>query len=177
VGPTVGREASAAIDQVRRDINTAADPYYFQTHFETVSPAEMRRIRALPGWDEAAHAVRNDPQLNRYVAGAPEDSVAFLNEVRKYMRTAGENATQPLTAQGRNMQRAAGWHADAEVVDQAARRASNQAAAGGVGNFEMAQAIEHDLRGRYLQPLLEGPLGKLAKDDLTTKNAIETLFP
>jgi hypothetical protein len=131
----------------------------------------MARLRRLPGWDDAVQAVRNDPQLNRYVAGAPDNTVAFLTEVRKYMRQQGENATEGLTVQGRNMQRAAGWHSDAEAVDAAARRSSPIA-------YDMAQSMEADLRNRYLDPMLRGPLGALVKkEDTSTARAIDAFFP
>jgi hypothetical protein len=42
---------------------------------------------------------------------------------------------------------------------------------------QIGEAIREAGREKYLQPLLDGPLGKLAAKDTTTQEAIEALFP
>lgn len=168
IGPTAGRAAEETVNDVRQNINAVAEPYYTAAAADRVSPAEMGRIRRAPGWAEARDAVRNDPQLNRYVANLPDNSVGFLNEVKKYLNAASENASAPVNAQ-RNMQRSAGYGADATLVRDAGVNASP--------NYATALAIEQHGRERFLQPLLDGPIGRIASKDITTKNAIEALFP
>lgn len=173
IGPAVGNAAEGAINDVRGAINATARPFYDAASTVRLTPQEMARVRALPGYEEARNAVRNDPQLNRYVNQLPDDSVGFLNEVKKHLDTAAENAAAPVNAQ-RNMQRSAGYGNDARDVRSAAVDATlgNPAR-----NYETALAIESHGRERFLQPLLNGPLGKIAAKDTTTKNAITALFP
>ena len=44
-------------------------------------------------------------------------------------------------------------------------------------NYETALNIESQGRRQFLEPLMQGPLGNLAKKDMTTKKAIEVMFP
>jgi hypothetical protein len=168
IGPATGRAADESINEVRQRINAVSDPFYARSATVQLTPQEMGQVRALPGYREAAAAVRADPQLNRNVAHLPENSVGFLNEVKKQLDQAAENATAPL-AQQRSVQRAAGLSSDAAAVRQAGINASPDYAA--------ALAIQEHGRSRFLEPLLQGPLGKLADKDLPTRKAIEVLFP
>lgn len=178
IGPTasnpasLGREAGTIaenrVNSVRSAINTASEPSYTAASTVRLSPQDMARVKALPGFDEAAKAVRSDPQLARYVQGLPEDSVGFLNEVKKQLDTAAENASSPVNAQ-RNMQRAAGYGSDAAAVRQAGEAASP--------DYARALAIQTQGREQILQPILDGPIGKIASKDTTTRQALEALFP
>jgi hypothetical protein len=47
----------------------------------------------------------------------------------------------------------------------------------GQNSYDVALQIERDARRTHLEPLMQGPLGKLAKEDLTTQQAIDALFP
>lgn len=173
IGPAVGGAAEDTINSVRGAINRASDPYYTASANVRLTPQEMAQVRALPGYDEARRAVRDDPQLARYVAGLPDDSVGFLNEVKKYLDAAAENAAAPVNTQ-RNMQRSAGYGNDATAVRDAAVNASRRVP----GNpYETALNIQSTARERYLQPLLDGPIGKIAAKDTTTQKAISVLFP
>jgi hypothetical protein len=173
IGPAVGTAAEGEINQVRQNINAVAEPFYDAASTVRLTQQEMARVRALPGFEEARNAVRNDPQLNRYVAQLPEDSIGFLNEVKKFLDQQRTNAAAPVNAQ-QNMQRSAGYGRDAAAVRGAAVNASfgNPAR-----NYETALNIEAQGRQQFLQPLLDGPLGKIAARDTTTKKAIDALFP
>jgi hypothetical protein len=168
IGPAVGETAENAINDVRGAINRITEPDYAAAATVRLTPQEMARVRALPGYEEARTAVRGDPQLNRHVANLPDDSVGFLNEVKKQLDQMGQNARSPV-AQNQNMQRAAGLGQDAEAVRDAGTRASR--------DYAMALTTQTQLRQQYLEPLLQGPLGKIAAKDTTTKNAINALFP
>ena len=173
IGPAVGLAAEGTIDDVRGVINAASDPYYTQAANIRLTPQEMAQVRALPGYTEARDTVLNTPQLARYVQGFPEDSVGFLNEVKKQLDASAQGARGPLT-QNPNMQIPAGYGMDAAAVRDAAVNASRRTP----GNpYETALNIQSQAREQYLQPLLDGPLGKLASRDTTTKQAIEVLFP
>ena len=168
IGPAVGTAAENTINDVRGVINQASEPFYNAAAAQRIPGADMARIRNAPGWAEARDAVRNDPQLARYVQGLPDNSVGFIDEVKKYLNAAAENASAPVNQQ-RNMQRSAGYGQDATLMRNTAEAASP----------EYATALEIQRRGReeYLQPLLDGPLGKIASRDTTTQKAINTLFP
>lgn len=168
IGPAVGAAAEDTVNAVRGAINRNAEPLYTAASTQIMDAPTMARIRAAPGWQEARDAVRNNPQLERYVTGLPDDSIGFLNEVQKYLRQAADNAAAPV-AQQRNMQVSAGYGLDRDLVRNSATRRSPQ----------LAQAIGEEAANRtqYLDPLLQGPLGKIAARDTTTKNAINALFP
>jgi hypothetical protein len=174
IGPAVGRAAEDQIEGVRGIINRASEPFYTAAAAERIPAAQMGLIRRTPGWREARDAVRNDPQLARYVRGLPDNSIGFVDEVKKYLNAAAEHATQPVGAQGRNMQRSAGYSSDAQIMRDTAVDVSRTVP----GNpYETALNIQSQGREQFLQPLIDGPLGKLAKRDITTQNAIDTLFP
>lgn len=168
LGPQAARAATEEVNAVRGAINDAAEPYYTRASVVRLTPQEMARVRALPGFADAAQAVRDNPQLARYVQGMPEDSVGFLNEVKKQLDTGARNAAGPVNPQ-RNQQVASGLASDATVVRTAARNASP--------DFQTALDIQANGRQQFLQPLLDGPLGQIAKKDMTTQRAISVLFP
>lgn len=168
IGPAVGTAAENTLNDVRGYINRASEPFYNAAEGVRIPSAEMGRIRMAPGWREARDAVRNDPQLNRYVAHLPDNSVGFVNEVKKFLQTASENAAAPVNQQ-RNMQRSTGYGRDAELMRATAEAASP--------DYATALAVQRQGREQYLQPLLDGPLGKIAGRDTTTKKAIDVLFP
>lgn len=167
IGPAVGQAAEGTINDVRGAINANDAPSYAAASTVRLDPQTMQQVRAIPGYEEAATAVRNDPQLNRNVAHLPDDSVGFLNEVKKQLDQAAQNARAPM-AQNPNMQRAAGLGTDATDVRDTLTRTSP----------DYAQAVHSQAtnRERYLEPLLQGPLGKIADRDISTKKAISSIF-
>lgn len=173
IGPQAAEIAENVTGDVRGAINRATEPYYQTAAQGYLSPADMSYIRRnVPGFAEAAAAIRGNPQLNRYVENLPDNSVGFLNEVKKYLDQAAENAAGPMNAQ-RNQQVAAGYTRDAQVVRQAGINAT-----GGVGGaYDIALQAQAQARQQYLEPLLQGPLGRLAKGDRQTQSAISALFP
>jgi hypothetical protein len=178
IGPAVGQAADDTLTDVRGVINQATDPYYQAAEAFRLNAAEMARVRAIPGFQEAAAAVRNNPQLNRYVAHLPDDSVGFLNEVKKQLDQSARNATAPIGPQGApNAQVAAGYTQDARAVRQAAIDSTGRQTAPGANPYEVALNVQEDTRRRFLEPLLQGPLGRLADSDRTTRSAINVLFP
>lgn len=169
IGPAVGREAEGHAEDVRGMINAASEPFYQAAAQTRIAPAEMARARAVPGYAAAVRAIHRDPQLARYVQGLPEDSVGHLNEVKKWLDAAAETASSPVGLRGRNMQRSAGFSQDATTVRDTAVRASP--------DYDTALAIQSGGREQILQPILDGPIGKLASKDITTRKAIDVLFP
>lgn len=173
IGHAVGTAAENTVNDVRGLINQASEPFYQQAASIRLTPQEMAQVRAIPGYAEARDTVLNTPQLARYVQGMPEDSIGFLNEVKKQLGASAEGARGPL-AQNPNMQIPAGYGMDEAFVRDAAINASRRAP----GNpYETALNIQSQGREQYLQPLLDGPIGKIAARDTTTQKAIDVLFP
>jgi hypothetical protein len=169
IGREAGEAAEGAVNNVRGAINDAAAPFYSASERTLLGAQEMARVRALPGYQEAHDAVRNNPQLARYVHGLPENSVGFLNEVKKQLDHSARNAAAPMGPQGiPNQQVAAGYTRDAAAARQAGVNASR--------DYETALVIEAVGRAQFLDPLMRGPLGRMAGKDTTTRNAVEALF-
>lgn len=168
VGREAGTVAEQRVGQVRDAINAASDPFYTAASGVRLSPQDFARAQALPGYQGAVSAIRSDPQLARYVQGLPEDSVGFLNEVKKQLDTSASNAGSVVNPQ-QNMQRAAGFGSDAQAVRQIGEATSP--------DYARALAIQAQAREQILQPILDGPIGKIAGRDTTTKQALEALFP
>jgi hypothetical protein len=168
IGPQVRDAANESVGDVRKAINNAAEPYYQAAESVLLTKAEMAHVKQIPGYAEARDAVRNSPQLNSYVKHLPDNSVGFLNEVKKYFDQQGQNASSKFN-QGANQQVAAVHSKAAEAVKQIAELKSP--------DYAVALGIQQQARQQYLEPLLQGPLGRLAKKDVTTQRAIDTLFP
>lgn len=178
IGHAVGEAANDTLTDVRGVINQATDPYYQAAEAFRLNAQEMAQVRAIPGFQEAAATVRNNPQLNRNVAHLPDDSVGFLNEVKKQLDQSARTATLPMGPQGApNAQIGAGYTQDARAVRQAAIDATGRQTAPGANPYEVALNVQEDTRRRFLEPLLQGPLGRLADSDRSTRSAINALFP
>lgn len=167
IGPEISQASEAAIDATRRNINRIAKPFYDKASAVRVPPARFAQMKALPGWDEALGAVRSNPQLNRYVANLPDDSVGVLNEVKKYLDQQGRNVAS-VTNPNRNVQQSAGYGLDAEAVRDAGRRTT--------GQYGKALDTEEQLRRNMLEPMQHGPLGRAAEAG-TTEGVISKLLP
>lgn len=167
IGPAAGEAANETLNDVRRVINATAEPYYQRSANVLLTPAEMTHVRAIPGWTEARDAVRNGPNAWR-VENLPDNSVGFLNAVKKHFDELAENAGSKF-----NPARSHETQATREMQASAVRQI------GEVKSTDYQIALEIGRRGRQesLEPLLQGPLGKLAKKDVTTQKAIAALFP
>ena len=177
----LGAEASAtaggALDDMRGHINAASAPFYHASESVLLTPAEMQQVKRIPGYQEARDAIRETPQLNWRVQHLPDNSVGFLNEVKKHFDQAAQNAGSKF-AQNPNHQISSTHEMAASAVKQIGLAKSEQHAIahGGPNNYEAALDIQSQLREQFLDPLLKGPLGKIA-DQPETSRAIAALFP
>lgn len=167
VGPELSKASTSAIEATRQNINRIAKPFYDKAATVQLPKAAYARMQKLPGWGEALAAVRGNPQLNRYVANLPDDSVGVLNEVKKYLDQRGRNVAS-VTNPDRNVQQSAGYGMDADAARTTGRRAS--------GDYGKALDIEEKLRRNMLEPMQAGPLGRAA-DATTTEGALEAILP
>lgn len=166
IGPEASRTAGEAINDVRKTVNKASEPYYQAAEGVTLTPAEMSHVKAIPNWTEARDAVRNGPNAWR-VEHLPDNSVGFLNAVKKHFDTAGKNAASKFNAQRSH---------ETQGTYEAAASALKQIGVAKSVDYDLALQIQQRARAAYLEPLLKGPLGRIA-DQPDTKKAINALFP
>ncbi len=204
IGPQIGEAARENIGDVRKTINAASEPYYkaaegvlltdtpprrtrtlsditsggpvrashaieaaLARESVELTPTEMSHVRSIPGWTEARDAVRNGDNAWR-VEHLPDNSVGFLNAVKKHFDTAADNAGSKFNPH-RSQETRATHEMQALAVKKIAELKSP--------DYAIALAIQQQAREQFLEPLLQGPLGRLAKKDVTTQKAIDVLFP
>jgi hypothetical protein len=172
LGRPVVEAADRAIEGVRQDINRFARPHYAQGEATPLLQQDWANIQNIPGWQEARDAVRNNAQLNRYVSHLPDNSVGFVDAVKQQVEQSARAANSPMNA-NRNPKIAGGLTNDAATLRQAVVDGSRQVPG---SPYEAAMNIEAETRRRLLQPLKNGPLGKLAKSDGDVARAIDILF-
>jgi hypothetical protein len=168
IGPQAREVADNTLSGVRQQINQASEPFYHAAENVLLTPSEMTHVRTIPGWTEARNAVRNDPQLNWRVAHLPDHSVGFLNQVKKQFDQAAENSASKFNP-GRNK--------EVQSSNEMAASAVRQIGEAKSADYQIALETQRQGRQQFLDPLLQGPLGKLAKKDVTTQKAIAELFP
>jgi|SRR5882672_453655 len=207
VGPAVGTAAREHLADVQQDINAAARPYYQAAEGERFSPQEWAAIHprrrqetdlqavrdfiaaqpnrrasvvlpqlqpiprpaeAIPGFGAALHAVRNTPDAWR-IAHLPDNSVGVLNRIKIHFDKLAEDAASKFTPGGRDRAVQSSHEMSASAVKQIAEAKSSA--------YATALAIEREGRRQFLEPLMHGPLGTLAKKDIDTQRAITALFP
>lgn len=166
IGPAAGQIANDTLQGVRQRINTAAEPFYQKAEGVLLTPAEMVHVGSIPGWKDARDAVRNGPNAWR-VAQLPDNSVGFLNAVKKHFDELAENAASKF-----NPARSHETQATREMQASALKQIGQVKSA----DYEIALEIQREGRRLFLEPLMQGPLGKLAKKDITTQKAINALF-
>jgi hypothetical protein len=98
----------------------------------------------------------------------PDESVGFLNAVKKHFDQAAENSASKFNP-ARNKETQATHEMQASAVRQISEALSP--------DYRVALEIQRRGREQFLDPLLQGPLGRLAKKDMTTQRAIAALFP
>jgi hypothetical protein len=167
IGPQVGEAAQEHIGDVRTTINKATEPYYKAAESELFTPAEFAMVKRVPGYTESLKAVRAAPDAWR-IQHLPDNSVGVLDKVKQHFDQQAKNAGSKFNpAQNQSVQ--ASHEMSASVVKQMGELKS--------ADYAVALAAQKLARDQYLEPLLRGPIGRLAKKDMTTQKAIDVLFP
>lgn len=176
IGPQVGRVAENIVGDVTQAINQRTRPLYQAAEGQRVGPQVFNNYMANePMFAQTLAEVRNTPALNRTVAHLPDDSVGVIDLVQRRMREQADNARMPGQANTSNL--AAANFEDARNPLIAAADAVTGSRPGAAGTYETARNTQQQLRQQYLEPLMSGPIGKLAGRDTTTRNAVNALFP
>jgi len=173
--PALGNNAERIVMDVRQAINRATRPMYDAAEQNLVPRQVHAAMMSDPLFAQTVDMIRRDPALNATVRAASDRSVRMYDEVAKQLETRSGNTGQPLNPQHNQTVSAVTGNLGSDVKDIAV--AADRAAVNGPSSYEAALANQTRLRQQYLQPLMNGPLGKLAGRDTTTRKAIATLFP
>lgn len=180
-GPAVGQAAEDLIGDVTQAINRHTRPLYQAAEAQRVGPQVQQALISDPLYARTLQEIRSDPALYRTIENLPDDSVGVIDLVQRRMREQAETARVPGQASTSNL--AAANFEDARTMPLAAAdtvtgsRPATATTPAIAGNYEAARNTQQQLRQQYLEPLMNGPIGKLAGRDTTTKNAINALFP
>jgi hypothetical protein len=157
VGPRTAEAAANELDQVRRDINTATRPAYTAAENHTMTSADFDPIARDPAFQASLRRLRGDEVLGPVFAHQPDNSVAVIDAVTKDMRDRGValgNAANP----GFSSQTAGLYGSGAAEARDIARTPAR----GGVQAYDDALTMQEQARRQNLEPLEQGPLGRLA---------------
>lgn len=176
LGPSVADAAENTLSGVRQAINRRAEPYYEATRGQTMDVFTYNRIKNDPVWQEGVSRVRSDPWIGPQIENFGDDSLAMADAVKKLLDETGRNLRDPINP-ARSNYSASLVEKGSKDIRSAADWATGSRPADGPGTYEKARNIVEEGTRKYLDPLLKGPLGKLAEKDPTTKQAIESLFP
>jgi hypothetical protein len=170
IGPAVGEAAQGTVQDVTGAINRATRPLYDAAQQQRVGPQVHQALMGDPLYARTLQEVRN-----KTVEHLPDDSVGLIDLVQRRLREQADNAAIPGQASTSNL--AAANFGDARTAPIAAAETATGSRPGIQGSYEAARAEQTRLREQYLNPLIAGPIGKLAKNDLPTQKAISALFP
>ncbi len=168
IGPQVGQVAQDTVEGVRGAINNATRPAYQRAEVQRIDPQTFRQVSQDPTFQLGLERVRNDPLIGPTLRHLPDDSIGVIDAVRKELDQTGRNLRSRFNQNGNDFA-ASIAERGAGNLGQTAERASPDYAA--------AQAQQAQLRERFLEPLQNGPIGQLARHDVTTQKALSTLFP
>jgi hypothetical protein len=167
IGPQVGEAARESIGDVRKAINKASEPYYQAAEAQLFTPQEFAIVQTIPGYKESLAAVRKAPDAWR-IKHLPDNSVGVLDKVKQHFDQQAKNAGSKFNPQ---------QNQSVQSSHEMSASATKQVGIAKSADYEIALEIQKQAREKYLEPLLQGPLGRLAKKDVTTQRAIEALFP
>lgn len=181
IGPQIGEAAQGTVQDVTDAINRRSKPLYQASEPVQIDPANFAKLQADPLYMSVLKEVRSDPALNAPIANLPNDAVGVIDLVQRRMRERAANAAVPGQADTSNLRAAVFENSRKEPIQAANEATGSTPASPGspatIGAYERARGLQEAMRRQYLDPLMAGPLGKLSEKDLTTKNAINALFP
>lgn len=172
IGPALGHAAGDEVGAVQGAINQATRPAYQAAEQARVGPQIHQGLTSDPLYAQTLAEIRNNPALNRTIENMPDDAVGVIDLVQRRLRERGENAAVPGHADSGNL-----MAANLEDARRAPIAAAETATGGDAGAYAAARAAQAQLRQQYLEPLMAGPVGRMAEGDPTTRKAIEAFFP
>lgn len=164
LGPRAAEAGGQVIDNTRREINEQTRPLYAAAETQQIVPPGAPLPPPLPAeladprFQEALRELRAHPELAPDYAHLPDNSVGVVDAVTKDMFAKGEAAStqaNPLYGPRRgalNTQSATN-----------ARDVARDPARGGSADYDAALIEQERLRRTKLQPVEEGPVGRVSK--------------
>lgn len=173
LGPQASEAAGDTVSGVAKMINRAETPYYQAAGTKALGPQEQQSLQLLssdPAFQKALTSVRSPKGEIRYkdVQHLGNDDVGFLIAVRQELGRMEQAALQRGAGLPADRQLARGITPIQDRLDQIISSAAPE--------FQQALGVGAALREKYLQPIMQGPIGKIA-DTPDTKRAIDALFP
>ncbi|WP_020678390.1 hypothetical protein [Methylopila sp. 73B] len=157
LGPRAAQAAEVALDDVRRGINTATRPAYAAAEAHALDPADFEPIARDPAFAASLRRLRADEVLGPQFEGQPDNSIAVIDAVTKDMRDRGvalANSANP----GFSGLKSAAYSSGATEARDIARAPAR----GGVQAYDDALTMQSQARRQNLEPLEQGPLGRIA---------------
>lgn len=165
LGPRAAEAAGNVIDETRQGINAQTRPLYQAAEPQLIPDADFAPIAADPRFTAALERLRNNAELAPDYAAMPDNSIAVVDAVTKDMAARGEalsNSANPLYGPELAGRQRAG-------AAEARNVATNQSP-----EYAQALAEQERLRRTVLEPVTNGPVGRVAEaqDTATAGNAI-----
>ncbi len=156
-GIAAQKAAEGTIADTTAAINKQTRPLYSAAERQRVGPAVQQMLERDPIYAGTLKEVRGNPELNKTIAGLPDDSVGVIDIVQRRIGESATNRATPGQASTSNL----------AAVNLGDTRTSAVAAAdnvtgGQTGTYATARAEQARLRQRDLEPLTEGTIGKIA---------------
>lgn len=166
VGPAVQRGAQGYIDEVNAGINQTTKPLYDAAMPVRLGPREMQLILANPSYKAAVKELRSHPYLGDHYKRVKANSIEMIDAVKKLM----DKDIEALAVAPKGIDRFAGAAATQQknTMVNIAKTASQE--------YDDALGIQADLRRSALEPLQQGPTGKLAATDALGQQ-VNAIFP
>jgi hypothetical protein len=169
IGPSAHKEASKIVRQAERDVSKESGPLYEKAAQNTVPDAAIESaVSKIDKMIDADTTKLTHPELTR-LKSQLEDSrdIENLDRIRKNIR---DRMALPKGSQ------------DALSKEMGAKLLSvtkplNEAMETASPAFKEAKLRHAQASDRILAPILAGPIGRLANKDMTTRDAINALFP
>lgn len=174
LGPRAAEAAGNVIDQTRQDINAQTRPLYDATGPvgaagpvppQVVPQAQFAPIAADPSFAAGLARLRGNAELGPRYAGLPDNSITVVDAVTKDLNARGEalgNVANPL------------YGPEAAGYSRAAAADARNAATNASPEYAQALGEQEALRRTVLNPLEQGPVGRVAAagDTQTAGNAL-----
>lgn len=164
LGPRVQQAAEGVINDTRGQINQQTRPLYRAAEQQQI-PANSPILQD-PAYQQAVQQIRANPVIGPQVAHLPDNSVGMIDAAQKIMRSRADALEVP--GPGLNPYEASLTRESRRQVTNEARNQSPE--------YDAAVQFQRQARDQYLNPLEQGPTGKLA-GTADVGNQTRALFP
>jgi hypothetical protein len=165
VGPRTAEAATGVVNDVRGAINNHTRPLYDRAQLDRVPDAQYQVLANDPRYQAALDEIRGHPEIGPELAHLPDNAVPVVDQAKKLLQTRSE-VTPMSDATERYLGSLRGT-----AGGNAANAATNASPA-----YAQAVAEQARLRGQYLAPLEQGPVGRAAAGG-TTEGIVNALLP